>query len=163
MKNVILTAIAGALFTKSLLEDGSPKLDKNGEEFGFIRVQNPDTIDLSYAYSNGGKKAGHSALIAMTTKAWERSKDAYKAGMEIPGQVVVIESLEKTPGSQVKRAGSGDDAVVCTFKGQPIYRSTVFTSDQAAQSVLIAHDNTEEIKAAQAIAKEANAGAVLND
>lgn len=140
-KSVILTASAlGAIFTKSLKADGSPKLDKNGKEFGYIRVENPSTIDLQFAYANGGVKRGQSALIAMTVEAWDKVKSAYRVGMEIPGNVRIVESLTKEHnGFQAKTAGN--EGTPCTLGGQPIYRSTEFDATGVKEDSLIAHDN----------------------
>ncbi len=163
-KKVILTANAeGKLFTQSLKEDQTPKLDKNGKPYGFIRVENPSKIDLSFAYNNGGIKRGTSALIPMTVEAWEKAKSNYKSGMEIDGQVIILESLEEQPGFTAKLAGSGDDAIPCTINGEQIYRLTKFTSDQKAVDTLIAHDNSDEIKEANVLKAEAQKGKVLND
>lgn len=140
MKNqVILTAIAGVIFTQSKNEDGSPKLDKNGKPFGYIRVENPSKIDLAYAYQNGGIRRGQSALIAMSCEAWEKSKNFYKEGMEIPGRVRIVESLVKDKGMQAKLAGK--EGTPCTLGGQQIYRKTEFDATGTLEDVLLQHDN----------------------
>lgn len=162
MKKVILTANAiGAIFTLALDKaTGKPKLDKNGNEHGFIRVENPSKVDLGFAYDNGGVKRGASALIAMTKKAWESSKDAYKVGMEINGNVVVLESTEKQPGFQPKLAGT--NGIQLTIKGQPIYRGTKFDASCTLEDVLVAHDNADAIKAAQEATHKAAATTIAN-
>lgn len=141
MKNVvILTALNGLLFTPSKNADGSPKLDKNKEPMGFLRVENPSTIDLRFAYNNGGVKKGASALIPMTVKAWEAAKSAYSNGMELPGRVRIVESLVKEHnGFQAKTAGEG--GTPCTLGGKQIYRSTQFDATGILEDVIITHDN----------------------
>lgn len=141
-KSVILTALSSVIFTKVKNEDGSPRLDKNGKEFGYIRVENPSTIDLAYAYENGGVRKGQSALIAMTVDAWEKSKTFYKEGMEIPGNVRIVESLVKEPGFQTKLAGK--EGVACTLQGQQIYRRTEFDATGKLEDTLLTHDNVIE-------------------
>jgi len=156
MKNqVILTAVAGVLFTKAIDKTtGKAKLDKNGEEHGFIRVQNEDTIDLAFAYNNGGVKRGNSALVAMTTKAWEKAKHVYSEGMKINGRVIIVESLEKSHnGFQEKKAGNGESAPTCKLDGKTIYRSTELDPSGLKENVVIQHNNIEEIKAYQAAQK----------
>ncbi len=140
-KSVILTAVAGAIFTQSFAKDGkTPKLDKNNKPFGFIRVENPSTIDLAFAYANGGVKRGNSALILMTVEAWEKAKSAYREGMELPGNVRVVESLiQAHNGFQPKLAGEG--GVPCTKGGKQIFRSTEYDATGLLEDVLIAHDN----------------------
>lgn len=155
MKTVILTAaVTGELFTKALNADKTPKLDKNGKEFGTLRVENQATIDFAYAYNNGGVKRGQSALIAMTCEAWEKAKNFYKAGMEIPGRVRIVESLEAGLGFKPKMAGNDENSLPCTVGGQQIYRRTEFDPKGVLEDVLIAHDN------ADAISAHAKAGAV---
>jgi hypothetical protein len=142
-KSVILTATAlGAIFTQNKNEDGSPRLDKNGKPFGYIRVENPSTIDLAYAYENGGVRKGQSALVSMTVDAWEKAKNFYKEGMEIKGNVRIVESLTGGPGFQAKLAGK--DGVACTLQGQPIYRRTEFDATGLLEDTLIKHDNVIE-------------------
>lgn len=148
-KYVILTAaLNGALFTKTLDEKGQPKKDKNGNEYGYIRVENPATIDLNFSYNNGGVKRGQSALHNMSVAAWEKSKDFYSAGMQIPGRVKVVESLEAFPGSAPKTAGEG--GTPCLKGGKQIYRGTIFVPLGAKdkngvlisdEDELIMHDN----------------------
>lgn len=157
MKHVILTAIAGQIFTQAKNADGSAKLDKNGNPFGFIRVENPETIDLTYAYGNAGVKRGNSALIAMSLEAWEKNGKFYKEGMEIKGNVVVLETTEfasaeeaKKQGYQPKMAGSGENAQPCLLDGKQIYRRTEFDGTCTKEDVLVRHNN--KIEAAVKIA-----------
>jgi len=159
MKKVILTAVAGAIFTQSFEKDGkTPKLDKNKKPFGFIRVENPSTIDLQFAYENGGVKRGNSALIPMTVEAWEKVQSHYREGMELPGNVRVVESLtQEHNGFQPKLAGEG--GVPCTLGEKQIYRSTEFDATGKLEDVLIAHDNVitgsgaSKVKSAEALNK----------
>lgn len=157
-KSVILTAINSVIFTQLFNEDGSPRLDKNGKPFGYIRVENPSSIDLSYSYENGGVKRGQSALVAMTVEAWEKSKKFYKEDMEIPGNVRIVESLEKGPGFTPKMAGNKENAIPCTFQGKQVYRRTEFDPKGILEDVLIQHDNFDEISAAN----KANLTVALN-
>ena len=139
---VILTALNGVLFTKALNADGTPKKDKNGNEFGFLRVQNPNEVTLGFAYNSGGVKNGNSALVAMTVEAWEKAKHNYREGMELPGRVRVVEYLEqKHKGFKPKMAGSGETAQPCTLGGRQIYRTTEFDPTGELADELIQHDN----------------------
>lgn len=131
----------GKVFTQSLNEDGSPKLDKNGNPYGVIRVENPAELSLGYAYGGDNIKRGQSALIPMTVEAYEKNKAHYVDGAEFPGRVRIIENLEGGPGFKAKMAGSGDDAQACTFGGQQIFRKTEFDPTGKKEDVLIAHDN----------------------
>lgn len=146
---VILTAVNGVIFTLNT-ENGSPKLDKNGKRFGYIRVENPGTIDLAFAYNTGGVKRGQSALIPMTEEAWEKVKHAYSENMEIPGRVRVVESLIAGPGFKAKTAGA--NGTPCLKDGQQIYRKTEFDPTGELADELIAHNN--EIKGSNVVAAE---------
>lgn len=158
MKTVILTAKDGQIFTPAVNADGSAKLDKNQKPTGYIRVENPGTIDLEYAY-NGGLRRGQSALIAMSVEGWEKAKHAYKEGMEIKGNVVITESLEKGPGFKPKMAGSGENAQPCLLDGKQIYRKTEFDATCKLEDTLIAHNNVIE---GSNVAAKADANEALN-
>lgn len=153
MKNnkVIITANKnnGQIFTPSLNADGSPKLDKNGNPTGYIRVENPSEIDLAYSY-NGGVKRGQSALMPMSVAGWEKVKDLkdaegkvlYRDGATAKGNVVILETTEAgKPGYKAKMAGSGTDAQPCLLGGAQIYRTTVFDATCKLEDELIQHDN----------------------
>lgn len=148
MKKVFITANAlGQIFTQSFNEDGTPKLDKNGEPTGFIRVENPSEVDLSFAY-NGGVRRGQSALIPMSVKGFEKVKNArgadgeflYRDGASVKGRVQVVESLTQEIGMQPKTTG-GENPQNLTLGGKQIYRKTVFDPTGLSEDVLIQHDN----------------------
>ncbi len=157
-KHVILTATPeGELFVQRTNDDGSPKLDKNGLPFGSLRVENPSEVNLAFAHNNGGVKRGQSALVSITVEAFEKNKRYYKDGMEIPGNVRIVESLTKELGMTQKFAGDAENGgIACTVKGAPIYRKTEFDPTGLLADVLIPHDNTEEISAAALARNKAN-------
>jgi len=76
--------------------------------------------------------------------------EGYYAGQELPGRVVIKESLTPfnatEPNRDLKIAGAS--GVVCTVNGQPIYRKTIYTEVASVEETLIAHDNIDEIRAA---------------
>jgi hypothetical protein len=128
--------------------------------FGTIRVEQTRTIFDDNGFAT---QATVSALIqgkidVLTSLKW-------KKGDEIGGKIVIRESLTpfntKDPDKDLKVAGKTN--VVCTFGGNPIYRKTFYTGSEKAEDELLAHDNSEEIKAANAKLKEetsANPGAI---
>lgn len=76
----------------------------------------------------------------------------FKADQELPGQIIIQESMEpfnkKDPSRDYKVAGNTN--IMCTVKGQPIYRRTLYTVKPNAEDVNISHDNKEEIQLAYA-------------
>ncbi len=128
----------GSIFTKSVDANGVPKLDKNKEQYGYIRVEQSE-IDLNFSYGSGGVKR-RSALIPMSAKAWENVKGYYSVGMEIKGKILNLESLEQKPGFKPKTAGK--DGEVLTSGGKTIFHGTEYTSDLTRQDdPTIAHEN----------------------
>lgn len=151
MSKVKITANpkTGKVFTQSLNEDGSPKLDKNGKEYGTIRVENPAEVSLDFAYQGNNIKRGQSALISMEKEAFEKNQAHYGAGVEVKGRVRTIETTETgLPGFKAKMAGNGEDALPCLLGGAQIYRKTEFDGTGRLEDMLIAHDNSAEISAA---------------
>ncbi len=150
MKNkAIITAnpTTNEVFTLNVdKQTGEPKLGKDGKRYGFIRVEQV-SIDMSAAVLQPKVK---SALRSISEDAFNAAKNFFATGMELPGNIVTKESMVKEQGYTAKRAGKEEDAPLCTVKGQPVYQTTVYTEDLNESDVLIAHDNTEEIKAFQA-------------
>ena len=126
-----------------LEEDGiTPKLDKNGDEYGFIRVENPEVVSLGFAYSGDNVKKGQSALIGMTKKSFEKNAAHYKAESVHPGNVRILETTDSSlKGYQAKMAGSGENAQPCLLGGAQIFRKTEFDATGTLEDVLVAHDN----------------------
>lgn len=136
-------------------------ISKNNPEYGYIRVAQERAV-----FENGwARKRTLSALISGTVE--DLTGLGFHAGMELPGKIQVVESLEPfnpdAPEKDYKVAG--ETGIVCCVDGQPIYRKTFFTEDESAQDQLIAHNNTEDIKKAyaelEAEASESEEGANL--
>jgi hypothetical protein len=94
----------------------------------------------------------------------ELQAENFYAGRELPGRIVIKESLtpfnDKTPERDLKIAG--DTGIVCKFEGSPIYRKTVYTLASNAEDVLIKHDNVDELRAAYNASQTANSSAIKN-
>lgn len=131
MKNsVIVTAnpANGQVFTSTGVSS------KDGKEYGYIRLESTE-VDFSGPVAQVKKR---SALKSMTREAFDMSGLA--AGLEIPGRIIVKESLTKNPfkaNQEPKRQGK--EGGILLYNGQPIYRETEFTTDLNAQDVTIAH------------------------
>ena len=151
-KQVTITAhpTTGKVFTQMLNADNTPKLDKNGKPFGFIRVQSEE-ISLGFAYNNGAIKR-RSALISMTVEAFEKSKAVLVNGAKANGQIVRKDSLTPAYEGQKPMETGGEDSKIITSGGQPVYRNEYFTESQNDADVKLesAYDKIEEVKATKA-------------
>lgn len=118
----------------------------NNPEYGFIRVEQTATQINDQGWLRNVKR---SALIK--GKVDDLVACNYKDGSEIPGKIVVVESLSPfnpvNPDKDLKVAG--DTGVICRIDDQPIYRQTFYTSNLNAFDELITHNNTDEIKEVQ--------------
>ena len=124
---------------------------KNNPEFGYLRVTESTTVIDSNGWLRPVTK---SALIR--GKVSDLTGLGWKAGQALAGQIVVKESLEPTNPSNLEQDKkiAGDTGIACTLGGQPIYRTSVYTTDMEATDTLIAHDNGEAISLARAQSEE---------
>jgi len=118
-------------------------VSENNPEYGYVRVEQVVTQIDQRGWLKNVKR---STLIK--GKVEDLVASGFKNGTEIPGKIVVIESLSpfnpENPEKDLKIAG--DTGIVCRIDDQPIYRQTFFTPDVNAQDQLIMHDNTDEIR-----------------
>lgn len=147
MKTVKITANpkTGQVFTQAMEADGvTPKLDKNKQEHGFIRVEQR-TANLGFAYNKAIKV--RSTLIAMTKKAFEEARDIFTNGSVHAGQIVREDSLTpfyegqkplQAPCKDKNGVVIADKFVTITSGGQPVYRNEYFTENQNAADVKLA-------------------------
>jgi hypothetical protein len=115
----------------------------NNPEYGYIRVQQ-QTIQIN---DQGWlKSVRRSALIK--GKMEDLISADYKEGSEIPGKIIVVESLvpfnELNPDRDLKIAG--DTGIICRIDDEPIYRQTFYTANINAFDELVTHNNSDEIK-----------------
>jgi hypothetical protein len=122
----------------------------NNPEFGFIRVEQVATQINEEGWL---KHVRRSALIK--GKVEDLVECGYQANQEIPGKIVVRESLEpfnpNNPDKDLKLAGS--TGIICRIDDQPIYRNTFFTTNLNSQDEFIMHDNGDEIRDVQGAQK----------
>jgi hypothetical protein len=124
-------------------------ITSNNNGYGFIRVsQTRMTIDEKTGFA---RPTVLSALIKGKVEHLEMF--GYKSGQELPGKVVVKESLEpfntKNPEKDYKMAG--DTGIVCCVDGQPIYRNCFYNVSGTDMDELIAHTNTDAIREAATV------------
>jgi hypothetical protein len=135
-------------------ESGAVVIPSKNPEFGYVRLETKSvTID-----ANGwARKSSRSALIKGAVA--DLKEMGLTQGQKLPGQIVIVESHEPTNPEDLEQdmKVAGDSGVPCTKDGQPIYRTSLYTTDMEATDTLIAHDNGDAIREAQAkLAKESS-------
>lgn len=72
----------------------------------------------------------------------------FTGGQEIPGKIIVLESLvpfnNEEPDRDLKIAGK--TGIICRYEDQPIYRQSYFTTNLNSYDELINHTNRDEIR-----------------
>lgn len=118
-------------------------VSQNNPEYGYIRVEQ-QAIQINE--QGWLKNVKRSALLK--GKVTDLLETGYKAETELPGKIVVVESLTafntENPDRDLKIAGS--TGIVCRIDDQPIYRQSFYTTNPNAFDELITHTNSEEIK-----------------
>lgn len=151
----------GKIFTQALDKDGQPKLDKNGQQYGYIRVESRER-SLGYAYSRGGIKL-RSALVSMTMEAWNKSKEDYTHGVEVPGKIVRQDALTafyegQKPLQAPKKDANGKviegEFVTITSGGAPVYRNEFYTEIEEIEDIKLEMYDKLEGSPATATKKE---------
>lgn len=121
-------------------------VSEKNPEYGYVRVE-----QMVKTINNEGwlRVSKRSALIK--GKVQDLIDCNYKLGEQLPGKIVVVESLTpfnaENPDRDLKIAG--DTGVICRIDDQPIYRQTFYTPNENAQDELITHTNTDEIREVQ--------------
>lgn len=132
-------------------------VSQNNPEYGYVRLQQSHVTISDKGWLKINKR---STLIK--GKVSDLIAANFIADSEIPGKIVIIESHEpfnkENPERDLKIAGQ--TGIVCRVGDQPIYRQTFYTTDENAQDVLIAHDNSDEIKGAIYASKEVSLNVV---
>lgn len=162
MKTVKVTAnpTTGKVFTQAMEADGvTPKKDKNGNEHGFIRVEQR-TARLGFAYNKAVKV--RSTLIAMTKESFLDAADLYSDGSKHDGQIIREDSIKPFyEGQKPLQAPVKDENgvvipekfVTITSGGQPVYRNEYFTENQNASDVKL--DMYDDISSETKVSAEA--------
>jgi len=124
---------------------GVVNTSENNPNYGYVRVQQTRTLIDDNGFL---RRKPVSALIPGTME--ELQDSGFFPGQELPGKIVIEESLEpfnsKTPQRDLKIAG--ETGIVCTLGGMPIYRRTKFSFAGNAEDKLIKHDNVQELRSA---------------
>lgn len=120
-------------------------ISKSNPEYGTIRVVQDRAV---FDESGFARKKSLSALIA--GRVSDLKSFGWKSNQELDGKIVIRESLTpfnaKDPDRDFKVAGKSN--IVCCLDGEPIYRKTFYTENMNLQDEIIAHNNTDAIRAA---------------
>jgi hypothetical protein len=120
-------------------------VSQNNPEYGFVRLEQTRTM---FDDNNFLKLKVVSTLIHGTVA--ELQAAGFYAGQELPGKIVVTESMEafnaKNPERDYKVAGN--TGIICTLGGSPIYRKTTYSTASNVEDTLVRHDNVEQLRQA---------------
>lgn len=120
-------------------------VSKNNPTWAHIRVEQTRVVVDDNGFA---RKRSISALIHGTTE--DLKSFGWVLGQELSGKIIFKESLQpfnmKEPERDYKIAGK--TGIVCCLDGQPIYRKTFYTLNSNSEDSAIAHNNTEDIRAA---------------
>jgi hypothetical protein len=129
-------------------------VSENNPEYGWMRVEQHVRVINDRGWLRNTKR---SALIK--GKVQDLVDCNYQLGEEIPGKIIVVESLTpfnpENPDRDLKIAG--ETGVICRIDDQPIYRQTFYTPNVNAEDDLLMHSNTEEIREVQAAQRSVSA------
>lgn len=122
----------------------------NNPDYGFVRVEQ---VRSMYDDNSFLRRRKVSALIQGSME--DLKEEGYYLGQELPGKIVIIESLNPTNKKDTTKniKTAGNTGVVCKVGSQPIYRRTLYTIITNLSDELVKHDNVDEIKAANGLSK----------
>jgi len=106
-------------------------------EYGFIRLKQ-ESVNIA----RGGWLKIEKRHALLHGKVDDLIKINYSIGQQLPGKIVVKESLvpfnDKNPDRDLKVAGK--TGIILRVDDQPIYRQTFYTLDETERDELIQHD-----------------------
>ena len=121
------------------------RVSTNNPEFAHVLLKQQKTVISPKGWVNS--KTVHALLHGKV----DSIQDIGIAALEtLPGQIVVKESTTpfnmENPDMDLKRAGSGEDAIICCRHGEPIYRKGFYDATMLDVDEFIAHTNGEDIR-----------------
>jgi len=118
-------------------------INENNPELGWITLEQE-----VFQISEKGWLKGTMRTALIHGKVDDLVKAGYKEGTELPGKIVILESLtpfnSENPDRDLKIAGN--TGVICRVDDQPIYRKPFYTNNVNSFDEFISHTNGEEIK-----------------
>ena len=123
------------------------RVSETNPDFSSVRLEQVRTV---IGNNNFIERKTVSTLLQGATS--DLTAMGFYAGQELPGSIVVEESLtpfnKKSPERDLKIAG--ETGIVCRVGDQPIYRRSTYSTASNAQDTLIKHDNVEQLRSAYA-------------
>tara|TARA_R110001592_G_scaffold126655_1_gene338043 strand:- start:245 stop:1024 length:780 start_codon:yes stop_codon:yes gene_type:complete len=121
------------------------RVSTNNPEFAHVLLKQQKTVISPKGWVNS--KTVHALLHGKV----ESIQDIGIAALDtLPGQIVVKESTTpfnmENPNMDLKKAGSGEDAIICCRHGEPIYRKGFYDATMLDVDEFIAHTNGEDIR-----------------
>ena len=121
------------------------RVSTNNPEFAHVLLRQQKTVISPKGWVNS--KTVHALLHGKV----ESIQDIGIANKDyLPGQIVVKESTTpfnlENPDMDLKRAGSGDDALICARHGEPIYRKGFYDPTMLEVDEFVSHTNSEDIR-----------------
>jgi uncharacterized Ntn-hydrolase superfamily protein len=117
----------------------------NNPEYGYVKI-----VQVRTLFDDNGFLRAKPVNALIQGRVEELQLAGFYAGQELPGKIVIKESLtafnDKAPERDLKMAGQ--TGIVCSFEGQPIYRKTTYSASSNAEDTLVQHDNVDELRAA---------------
>lgn len=146
---IVADATTGAVINQS----------PNNPEYGFIRVQ-----QFVNHYDDNGFLRRRKSTAIVSGPMTDLQDAGYHNGMELPGKIIVQESVtpwnEKNPDRELKVAGA--TGIVCRIDGNPIYRRTLYTEKENVNDTFLAHDNIDELRFAYKEQKESGTKKIVD-
>jgi hypothetical protein len=152
---VKVTAKGGQIFFPNLNEDKTPKLGKDGEQYGYVRLQQ-DELKIG----NGPVTTNQVSILQQFS---EKAANLLKEGMELPGNIVITDATKpfftgQDPLEVPVRDENGketEDTRVVTSGGKPVYRDYSWDATGTKVDFKLEYDKVESAKAVAAGASEA--------
>ena len=122
-------------------------------DYGYVRLEQARTLIDDNGFL---RRKVISTLIHGTLEELQAS--GFYAGQELPGNIVIVESLEpfNKVNSERDLKVAGETGIVCKFDGNPIYRKTKYSPSTNVVDVTIQHDNVDELREAYARANSSS-------
>ena len=141
---VKVTAKAGQVFFPNMNEDGKTlKLGKDGKQYGYVRLQQDE---LQF-----GKGPVTTKEVSILQQFEEKAAGLLKEGMELPGNIVITDSLTpffegqdpiEVPIRDEKNKETGEMRVL-TSNGKPVYRDYTHDVTGTKQDYKLDYDQVE--------------------